>query len=510
MLAQNDVLEFFNLFSGAKEFYGVTNVGDIVNGKAKSTSKAIHDVISPALYDRHLKGDISIGVSPLKSDSTVSFGAIDIDNYVGDLNDIIASIYYHDLPICPCYSKSKKLHLYFFFALETPAEEAIQLMSWYAMAFGCDRKVEIFPKQAIRTVNNKAYSWINLPYTSCEDEHNHRKMVKEDLTLAPLSEFLERASRAKLSLQEHWSIVKSQLCWDAPPCILTGYMLRDIGQGGRNEWLFSCAVYFKLKDENCDLEAKLLEINNSLKDPLDEQELRQTVLSSMQRRSYFYLCNRMSRCDKVACSKLEWGVGSTKSTGLEYGDMKQKMSDPPTYEWEVNGKNMFFESESELLRQDKFRCLCLRELHKVPRKVDDNIWTKILNKALANVQVVYEESKGGDFSKGSIFYDYACSFFGDKRKAANPSQVYMGRVFVDEKTKEYVFQASTFLSYITDTKGFKGFSQLEMKHRLEEMGAKKMGNVWRIPMSSFPEEDLNRGKNIEIDLDLKEGESNDF
>ena len=61
-----------------------------------------------------------------------------------------------------------------------------------------------------------------------------------------------------------------------------------------------------------------------------------------------------------------------------------------------------------------------------------------------------------------------------------------------------------------ETNGFKELSQMEMKTRLEEMGAYKQGSVWRIPRDVFPTSDLNKSDNVVKDFDLHEGESNDF
>lgn len=508
MYSQQDILEFSSLMVGAKEFYGTTLVGEIKDGKAQSTSTCIHEPPSPVLYARHLAGEQSIGISPLKADSTVDFGAIDIDDYQGDLMNIVRAIWELDMPICPCYSKSKKLHLYFFFAMGTTASDAVEIMRWYARAFACNKKVEIFPKQLERSIRNRAYSWINLPYFDAGNPECHRKMVGVDGSLCSLDAFTERAKACRMDYKQHKEKITTYPCYDAPPCILTGAILRDVGAGGRNNWLFSASVYLKLKDENCDLEEQLTMLNNALPNPLSEQELKSTILSSLQRKSYFYMCAAMDRCDKHECQKLEHGVGSSRSTGLEYGDLKQIMTDPPTYEWIVNGQKMHFYSEDELLRQNKFRALCLRHLHLVPRVVPEDAWSKIVTKACKHIQVVVPESLGNDFGVGSRFFDLVCKFFSDQRKAANESQIKLGRVWVDEARSEYVFTAWSLLQYVQETNAFKGLSQMEMRTRIEEFGGYKSGAVWRLPIGALPKDDAN--SKIEIDFNNHEGESEDF
>jgi hypothetical protein len=508
MLSQNDILSFASLFTGAKEFYGLTTVGEIVNGKAESTSQTVHEMPTPSIFSRHLQGQLSIGISPLKGDDTVQFGAIDIDDYKGNIMNIVRAIYKYDLPICPCFSKSKKLHLYFFFAVGTLAKDAVDLMRWYASAFRCNKNVEIFPKQLQRSMKNKAYSWINLPYFDA-DSDNHRKMVDEFGKPVSIDMFIERATQCVLSIDIHTARKETIPCYDAPPCILSGALLGDVGQGSRNTWLFSCAVYLKLKDEACDLDAQLTAINESLENPLPDQELRSTILQSLQRKTYFYQCAQLvDGCDKSRCMQLDYGVGSTKSTGLNYGDLVQVTTDPPTYEWEVNGQVMTFESERQLLQQERFRELCLRMLHIVPRKVDDNRWSKIVTKACENIRIKAPDTLLGDFSAGSIFLGHVCEFFNDKRRATNESQVNLGRVNLDESANRYMFTADSLLTFIKETKGFKEFKIEEIRRRIRDMGAYSSQNgYWYMPVDSIP--DTSKPE-VQIDLNLHEGESNDF
>lgn len=508
MLSQTEILEFASCFNGAKEFYGVTQVGEIVNGKAESKSTCVYDTPSPSVFTKHLNGDISIGISPLKADDTIEFGAIDIDNYDGDLNDIISAIYTYNLPICPCYSKSRKLHLYMFFTEGTKAEEAVKIMQWYRVAFGLDKKTEVFPKQLNRSPMNKAYSWINLPYADCLDEGNHRKMVKENGELASLGEFLERAQGCKVDAKQHQQWIETLPLYDAPPCLLTTLLLQDCVEGGRNNYLFSVAVYLKLKDEMVDLEDELQHINELLPCPLPANELRQTVISSMNKNTYFYMCSSLSHCNKAVCMKRDLGIGSEKNLGVDIGSMTQYMTDPPSYDLDVNGKKMRFENEGELLGQTKFRELCLRELHLVPKRLDDAHWAKVLTKAAEKITVVEQTSLGGDFTIGSQLYDVLVSYFGDKRRATNASQVMLGRVYLDEERKEFVFSSKSLLEFVTVTSGFKGLSSMEIKFKLEEMGAYRDANLWRLSTGVFPEA-LDK-KEVEIDLSDGTGESNDF
>lgn len=502
----NDILSFSTLFSGNTDAHGVTVVGEMVNGKAEAKSRLVYEPITPAVIQRHLEGFESIGVAPIRNDGTCSFGAIDIDDYKYSLEDVIAAIDDFNLPLCPCYSKSKKLHIYVFFTDPTPAEQVQEILKWYAKAFACDKKVEIFPKQAKANSTNTFYSWINLPYYEANNLNNHRKLVTKNGTLS-LEDALPIMMDKRLTYKQHKEFINEFIYHDAPPCILSGLLLRDIGPGQRNNWLFSCGVYFRLKDENCDLKTLLTDVNHSLHDPISDAELNATVIKGFNRKSYFYMCASLDRCDKADCRQKEYGIESKASTGLDYGDLTQYLTDPPYYEWIVNGQKLTFWNEQEILTQGKFRALCLRQLHLVPRHVPDDRWSKILTRACENITVIQPAVESGDFTSGSTFFDLTCAFFNTKRKADNITQLAMGRVYVDDVEKEYVFTAKSFIDFLVHKNDFTQYKPVEMRVRLQQLGAYKEGTVWRMPIGSIP---TSTEPNIEIDFKDKKEEVEDF
>lgn len=489
MYSSNDILDFYTLFKGNESAYGVTKVGDMVNGKAEAQSFLKHEEITPAVIQRHLQGEESIGIAPIKSSGTCSFGAIDIDNYKYDLLDIVKAIEDFNLPLVPCWSKSKKLHLYIFFEDEAPADEVIKLLQWYVRAFALDKKTEVFPKQSKTNSTNTFYSWINIPYFNAEDETNHRKIVKGDGTLiTSLPEALSYIKTKWFTLKDHKAFIDDFEYKDAPPCILSGLLLRDIGPGQRNNWLFSVGVYFKLKDENCDLRTLLTDVNHSLHNPIPDAELEATIIKGFNRKTYFYMCASLDRCDKAICRQKEFGIESNQSTGLEFGELTQYMTDPPYYEWIVNGQKLTFFNEQEILGQMKFRALCMRQLHIVPRHVKDDRWSSILTKACENIKVVDQVVTSGDFTAGSTFFDLTCRFFTTKRMADNVTQISLGRVYKDEARKEYVFTAKSFMDFLISKNDFKSYQPVEVRIRLQQLGAYKESNLWRIPVSSIPQD----------------------
>lgn len=498
--SNNDILDFFDLFSGNNRAYGVTVTKEFKDDKLESSSKLIYDSVTPAIIQKHLQGQLSIGIAPIKEDSTVNFCAIDIDNYDYDLQDIINAIYDFSLPICPCFSKSKKLHLYIFFSHSIQASDAIDICIFYKNLFACAPKTEIFPKQSSTKSANKFYSWINLPYFEADNKDNWRKLVTKEGTV-DLPSALKIMKEKRLSYKEHLEFIDSIEYKDAPPCVLSGLILRDIPQGQRNNWLFSVGVYLRMKDENVDLSEKLPLINQSLKYPIEESELYNTIIKGFNRKSYFYMCSAMERCNKSLCRQKAYGVDSIQSTGLDYGELTQYMTDPPYYEWIVNGQKLVFWNEQEIISQNKFRALCLRQLHLVPRQIENNKWAKILTRACEHIKVVDQAEASGDFTSGSTFFDLTCSFFNNHRKADNITQIQLGRVYQDNERQEYVFTAKSFKDFVVIKNDFKQYSSIEIKFRLEQLGAYKEGTLWRIPIKSIPT--ITEPK-IEIDFRDKE------
>ena len=492
------------LFSGNTTAYGVTVVGEVVNGKAQSNSKLIYGTPTLHVWQQHLAGEVGIGIAPLRDDDTCFFGAIDIDNYEYNLLDIVRAIYDFNIPLVPCYSKSQKLHLYAFFADPTGASDVVEYLKRWAAAFGCNPKTEIFPKQVKTTAQNKFYSWINMPYFNEGDEANWRKVIDKDGTPIPLTRGLEIMQEKKITYEEHMQWWKDYPYGDAPTCILSGLLLRDIGPGLRNNWLFNVGVYLQLKDQNADLASLLYEVNKSLAEPLPDNELQATIVKGFQRKTYYYNCSQMMRCNKLMCRQQEWGIDSKASTGLEYGQLTQYMTDPPYYEWIVNGQKLSFWSEQEILGQKKFRALCLRQLHLVPRQVADDVWSNILTKAAENINVVDGVTEG-DFTAGSTFTELVGSFFRDKRRADNITQVSLGRVFEDDG--EFVFMARPFMDFITQKNNFTSYTPAEIRSRLAELGAYRDEIYWRIPKEKVP---VDHTPEVHIDFKIRENEDDAF
>jgi hypothetical protein len=77
----------------------------------------------------------------------------------------------------------------------------------------------------------------------------------------------------------------------------------------------------------------------------------------------------------------------SRVNGLHFGEFIQWKGNSYHYEWIVNGTGLMFYSEKELISQQRFRELCVKYLHTLPKELDEEAWGDIVNDALSNVLV---------------------------------------------------------------------------------------------------------------------------
>ncbi len=499
--SHKDTEKFLSLFKCNPRAYGVTKVGEIVNGKAKSESTLLYDTLTLVQLEKHLNGEVSIGASPLLDDSKVFWCAIDIDDYTGDLMNVVKAIEDFNMPLVPCFSKSRKLHIYCFFNEAVASADARTLLQRYLTMFRCSNRTEIFPKQERISQSQKFPSWINLPYFDANNDECWRKSVRGDGSLRSVSEFLEVAEEKCVSYDEHIKLQEMTPFFGAPPCIQSGAILRDVGPGIRNQWFYNVACYLRMTDENIDLEEPILALNETMQQPLLPAELRQTVCK-INSTSYFYQCANMIGCDKGNCKKTDKGIGNnTETTGFSFGQLTKVMGDPMYWKWEINGKTLTFHSTDEIMQQNSFRKQCMEKLSLLPYKVKDEKWTSILRRHLETVQEEQVDIRG-DFGSGAQLLAAIAMFFaGNRARATNETQVHTGKVYLDENTQEYCFTASALQEYIIE-KQHVITSPGAIRDKMQEMGSRRDGMLWRVSVADVPTMEQ---KDIVVDYHDTEG-----
>ena len=85
--------KFKNIFSGLHRAYCQYISGDLKNGKQGGNAYIKKDLVTDTLCENHLKGEEpSLGIIPIRDDSTCSWGCIDIDTYPLEHNKIVEII----------------------------------------------------------------------------------------------------------------------------------------------------------------------------------------------------------------------------------------------------------------------------------------------------------------------------------------------------------------------------------------------------------------------------------
>jgi hypothetical protein len=227
--------------------HGINENGDKIDGSyiLEKVNIGKHEVLK--------KHDLGTVISPLGADGTIKFGALDVDVYDNQklLEKIVNQIYKEKIPLVPCYSKSGGLHLYLFTSIKIEYSEIKNALEYFKKKLNVAAK-ELFPKQAKKP--NLPGNGIALPYRSTilvyqsnygkneswrASEHDQTKldfhntknrMIKADLSLATLDEFLEHAKM----IQDTWT----REFWDTIPImqkekdeIKTTHAATDIKKG---------------------------------------------------------------------------------------------------------------------------------------------------------------------------------------------------------------------------------------------------------------------------------------
>ena len=155
-------------------------------------------------------------------------------------------------------------------------------------------------------------------------------------------------------------------------------------------------------------------------------------------------------CNKDKCIGRKYGITSNEISQLEFGKLVQYTEEPVCYKWLINGSTMRFDNEIDIIHQERFLRLAMRNLGTLPRKLKGNTWLRIINKALSNMEVVGE----ADESKLTIDRLNAIIVDGLKYRVLVSSyleyeRLMQGYIYLDPATSKFIVHASAFCSYIT-------------------------------------------------------------
>lgn len=376
------VERFANLFAGGQLGYGLWD-------KQKG-ARTVHEPPSISNYEAHLNGEIGLGVVPVQENGTCRFAAIDIDVDTIDHAQLFTSVSKRRLPLVVCRSKSGGAHLYTFMAQGYPAAVVTDVLKKWATLLGYPR-AEIFPKQNVIGSNNVG-SWINLPYFSGDNSTRHAWGPNG---MVPLEEFLGSITWFHPDAKVDETVETSSF-ERMPPCLAH---LSKIGvqEGGRNNALTNFAIFFRKVNPDTWIQDTIDHHTSCFDPPLGDQEIRSTLRSINTRGYMSYTCGQeplCSNCDRPTCEGLEFGVKHrpwTDSREFDSNivtDVRKILTDPPTFELAVNGRELKLDFE-QLYNYREYAKVVLERLNLAinPNKKQGQ-WVLELKELLRNATMV--------------------------------------------------------------------------------------------------------------------------
>ena len=480
-----DSQEFFDLFKGLERAYGRYDLSsDNSDGqKQGGNARTVQETLTLHEWELHLKGERGLGVIPIKDDNKVHWGAIDIDEYDIDLE--VFSKKLGTSPIIPCRTKSGGIHLYVFFEQSMTAKSVVPKLREIATLLN-HPTAEIFPKQIqIISERGDVGNWINMPYFG--GKLSTRYAIYNGKVLTP-EEFIKIAKSKKIKNVNDIKILnlKSndfELLPDGPPCLQ--YLLKvGFPEGTRNNALYNLGVYAKKAFPN-EWEEKLEDHNlEFMKPPLKSREV-QTVISSLNKRSYNYMCSEQPIqpfCNRALCVSQKFGISENGTMPRITGVTKNE-TEPPTYFLTVDDRRIGPLESIDMLNQKNFQRAVFEHLDRVIPLVSPHLWIEIMNDLMAKVTLV--EVTPDSSNKGRLWE--LCERFctGSSSSDVMEDLLRGHAVTLNEKT---MFRINDFIEFL-DKHRFREFKLHEVTAHLKDRGAKheakkikgKHVNIWIIP-----------------------------
>tara|TARA_R100001594_G_scaffold7561_3_gene20354 strand:+ start:296 stop:1810 length:1515 start_codon:yes stop_codon:yes gene_type:complete len=491
-----DKVEKFKLiFSGLDRAYGqYKSEGQKSNGKISGKAFIIKESVTDKLWTDHIeKKDPSLGIIPIRDDSTCSWGCIDVDTYPLDYKKIISQIRELKLPLVMCRSKSGGAHIFIF--LKEPVQAGLvrdKLTEWAAEIGYAN--CEIFPKQVeIRADRGDTGNFLNLPYHGGDD--TNRYAFNDDGSGSSLDEFFQLYDTYAVDQETLLSIkVKRKKevkeLEDGPPCLAT-LMSQGIPEGGRDNTLYQYAVYAKKKWPD-DWQNKIDEFNHKyMERPLGSAQVQKTV-TQHEKKEYQYKCKDQPMCavcSPVICRSRQYGIGD--SFEHSFSDLTKFQSDQSVWFLNVDGYRIVLETE-ELFDQNKFRKACMDKINIIPNAMRPNSWTTRLQQLLRDVEII-EMPK--EIRKEGRFKTLLEQFLDDQGAAMDIDEILIGKAWFDEGKAYFKTEA---LQDFLEKKRFKDFSPTQIAAVLKNLGGgharKKVKNkttfMWYVPYTRKKEESL--------------------
>jgi len=452
--------QFHELFVGRTDAYGTYALpkGQTAKRGTKFLGKAQtirNGNLTVENYREHVRGEVGLGIVPIiPKVNTVSWFVIDVDKYgEDDLHGSLAKmINALNLPLVVCKSKSGGAHLYCFLTEPAPAADVLGVARKFAKKLKLDPKVEIFPKQDSIS-SNDAGSWINLPYFGetrpCMGADGHTELTLKEFVLfvhereVDPSDLDVRVSEMDHRVDDHGS--------KAPPCI-DRFIEDGIEEGGRDNALTHVSVYMKKRYPD-DWQDRVAEFNASHITPELKFNEVSRIIKGAERRDYQYLCKQQPMCavcDKDACLKREFGVGSGEGSTLDdftIDSLRKIETEDPIWVIVIDGIPISLKTDI-IFNYPAFRMEFFKRCNRVLKAMKPEDWKAIINEAADKCEVERAPAIVGE--SGQIRHHFM-EWVGQALRGSDPNMILDGNPIYREK--ELSFRGTDFISYLKRTGG---------------------------------------------------------
>jgi len=444
-------------------------------------------------FENHLSQHTGVGLAPIHGNSTCSWGAIDVDVYTGDLQDLVPRIMLMYPFVTVVRSKSGGMHIYVFLDDFYPAEHFVPELERIAAGLGYADS-EIFPKQTVvqtDTGTPDCGNWLNLPYFGGSSSTTYA-LNKNGTAIDSIERFVADTELRRISLdslRQHNPIdVDSGDFADGPPC-LQAIWANGVDQN-RNISLSNALVYLKKKYPDNWAE-KVAEYNEKMANPLPQQEVDRTV-QSYGNKDYRYQCKQQPLCrfcHVSECKKRTYGIG--ESVGFLQGNrsLTKICVDPPIWllDLKVGDESKRISLTTEQLQNPRlFQRRCMEVLNSMPAIPKPQQWHSEVSELLGHtneITVAHEDTPEGRL--GELLGDY----LGNRPSDEQPAQLLRDQPFYDGK--DIHFRLPAFEKYL-EFQRFRGFdhgkilSILKQTYGGRSYSRKIEGTsirLWRVPAS---------------------------
>lgn len=464
---------FMELFAGLERAHGLYTLPNVlardVEGKQKGKAQTKSSPVTLELWKRHLKGDVGLGIVPIRDDNTCGWGAIDIDSYDGfDLGAFEEKINKLALPLVLCRSKSGGAHCLLFTTEPVRARLIREKLAAFAAALGYP-SAEVFPKQDRLHSEADIGNWINMPYHLAAA--TVRYAIRDGKPLSA-EEFLAYAESRKISPAD-LKAFKVGLSGesdfsDAPPCL---QYLTSTGfpKGSMNRALFNMGVYARLKYGD-DWRDKVSDYNQRFMGPGTYQEV-QAIIRSLTRKNYTYQCKEApiaQVCAREECYTRKYGLARPQDSGkcgpcvLDEVDRPivchmpvPGSNDEPYWTMRVGGQVLDV-TIAMVMDQRGFLREWLKRFQRLALPVKDPVWAAKVNELFEEAEVVELPPDAGPEGQLMQHLEQFCT----RSVARAQEELILGKTWTCEHGITW-FRSKDFMRYL-DQQHFREFKEKQI------------------------------------------------